>query len=69
MRLASQLNPECGYLGGYGYTSENPSLFLQYWRSYDDLLAYARCARVRSRREMVQYHHYYTANPICDCAF
>lgn len=41
---ALQLNPECGYLGGYEYSSANPSMFLQYWRSFDHLVAYARYA-------------------------
>eukprot|EP00884_Botryococcus_braunii_P012313 jgi/Botrbrau1/21082/Bobra.0144s0080.1 len=33
--------PESGYLGGYCY-SGNPLVFVQYWRSFDHLLAYAR---------------------------
>lgn len=39
--FATQADPSNGYLGGY-YFSGNPFLFVQYWRSVDDLLAYAQ---------------------------
>ncbi|BDA43927.1 probable monooxygenase af470 [Coccomyxa sp. Obi] len=34
-------NPECGFLGGHAYLG-NPTLLVQYWRSFDQLMEYAR---------------------------
>ena len=40
--IEAQAHPECGYLGGQSYLG-NPTLSVQYWRSFDALMGYARC--------------------------
>jgi hypothetical protein len=35
-------NPAKGFLGGYGFSSGRTTLSLQYWRSFEDLEAFAR---------------------------
>jgi len=56
MIFEQRRDPRCGLLSGEYGSVGNPIVYLQYWRSYDDLEAYAREANRKHRSAWIDFY-------------